>query len=201
MRVMSACLMTLMLALLAGGTAFAGNLNLSAGLRSLDDNDWEPVEDQDYLGATITFGPDDWPVLLAAGLYVSSEEDDMRISGGVLQPIFGPVDVDVKADLAEVSFGVQFIGNRNGIVRPFIGGGLNYVQADIELRSGSLEAEEDDESTGIYGEGGVFWRLGPAFNIGLNVRATLGNEFDIEGEELDGEYIQGGVLLGWGWGS
>ena len=180
----------LILAMAAAATpALAeGNANFVLGLRWLDEDDWEPVEEQGVFGVTVDFGKNDWPVNLAAGLMISGKEEDV----GAL---------DLTGTISELSFGVLKTWEKgsDGKTRPFFGGGLSFLSAEIEIDGPGGSVSEDDNSGAIYAQGGVYWRIGSRFNIGGDVRVLFGSDLEALGIEGDADYFQLGLLLGWGW--
>ncbi len=179
-------LLVMLVAVCAFSPALAGeNVNFVLGLRSLD-NDFEPVEDQTAIGGTFDWSVSDWPINLEAGLHYSTEDDE--ISG---------TDIDVEVSILELNFGVNKTwdvgGGKN--IHPFVGGGLTLFTATVEVEGD----DEDDTSLGLYGHGGIFWRLGESFNIGVEGRIVRGAEVDFGDESSDGEYFQTSLILGWGW--
>jgi len=168
-----------------------GNMNFVYGQRSLDEDFWEPTEDQTVIGGTLDFGGANWPVHIAAGYYKSDDDGTLNSF-----PILGSVDLD--AELSEWSVGVHKVW-KAGMVRPFVGGGISFVSADADVSSVFGDVSDDDDSTGVYVQGGVFWRLGEFFNIGFDARLLEGTDvtlFDMDG---DADYWQIGALVGFGW--
>ena len=125
----------------------------------------------------------DWPVNLAGGFYASTNDDSIG-------------SVDVSASVAEITFGVMKTWQM-GNIHPFVGGGLGMVRVSAEVDAGVFSINEDDTSPAVYGEGGVYWRLGSMFNLGVQGRIVQGSGIDIQGEDFDSNYIQVGVLAGW----
>lgn len=172
---------------LASAPAFAGgNANFIFGTRSLSDDLWDPLDDQGVFGANVDFGKNGWPVNLEGGLYVSYDDDE----------IFG---VDVEATITELSFGVNKTWSPHRNIHPYVGGGLTRVDAEIQVDLGGISASEDDSSIGLYGHGGVYWRIGSRFNIGGDIRIVRGTDINLAGLEGDADYEQFAILLGWGW--
>jgi hypothetical protein len=163
----------------------AGNVNFILGQKMLDKDDWDPLEDQPEFGAQITVGGADWPVHIAIDVIGSLDEET----------VFGE---DVTGSTVEVAPGVRKIWGKNK-THPFVGGGIALVQGEVEVFSVSF----DDTGTGYWIDGGVFWRLGPRFNIGFDARWSSAKiDFDVFGDpindvEAGGEHL--GLLLGWGW--
>ncbi len=168
--------------------AAEGNVNFSLGQRSLDSNDFEPVDQQTFLGVNVDWDMD-WPVNLAGGLYFSSEEDSIGTT-------------DVTASIIEATFGVMKTWKTNGIMHPFIGGGLGFVQVEAEIDDPLVGGfKEDDTAPALYTEGGVYWRLGSAFNLGVSGRFMTAPGIEIAGEKFDTTYFQVGLMAGFGFGT
>jgi hypothetical protein len=187
----------LCLVLLCGISAVAagGNANFVLGGRSLDEDLWAPVEDQPVFGATVDFGKKGWPVQLAAGAMFSGADDHVRVDVlGVTRTAKFTVTV------AEASFGVLKIWEpSSGNIRPYVGGGAAFVSASAELEVSGASVDDDDQSAGLYAQGGVFWRLGERFNIGVDARVLGGTDIEVFGASGDVDYFQVGLVLGWGW--
>lgn len=170
-----------------------GNANFNLGRRALDKDFWEPVEEHGVFGVTVDFGAEDWPINLEAGSQLSGAQEEEF-------DFFLASDVEVTAAIVEFNFGVNKTWKPKGGIRPYIGGGLASVGAAGEVDAGFFgDADDDDQSFGAYVHGGVFWRLGPRFNIGFDARALLGTEITLFGVEGDADYLQFGMLLGFGW--
>ena len=169
----------------------AGNVNFTLGERSLDEDDFEPVEDQDAIGVTVFLQQDTWPVSLALGYYTSDD------SASVFDPLLGTLGL--KAELTEFSVGVAKVWDDFEHARPFIGGGLTFLEVDLEIDLLGVSVSEDDDTIAPYLNGGIFWRLGKAFNLGIDVRIVVGADVEIADEEGDADYTQFGGLIGWGW--
>ncbi len=183
MNLLAACVALL----LAGTPALAGgNVNFSLGSRSMNESDLEPVDEQTFIGAYVDFAVSDWPIDLAGGIYRSTESDSA-----------GPFDISVT--ITELSFGAmktwQFAGN----MHPFAGGGLSIVQAEAEVDTGTVSTDESDTAAAMYAEGGVYWRLGSAMNLGAHARFNRGASHGFDGAEVDSDYFQVGVLAGFAW--
>ena len=106
----------------------------------------------------------------------------------------------MTAAIVELSFGVNKIWKPKGGIRPYIGGGLASVGVAGEVDGWMFGGSDDtDQSFGTYVHGEVFWRLGSRFNIGFAARAMLGTEVTLFGVEGDADYVQFGMVLGFGW--
>lgn len=173
---------------LAGTPVLAdGNVNFTLGSRTLDENDFEPVDTQTFIGAEVDFAISDWPINLAGGIYRSTKSDSIG-------------SADVEATITEVSFGAMKTWDVMGNMHPFVGGGLSMVQVEAEADAGGVSTSDDDTGTAFYAEGGVYWRLGSAMNLGAHGRFNRGSSHDIGGGDIDSDYFQIGVLAGFAFG-
>jgi hypothetical protein len=190
--------MLLILPLAAAPSLAAGNANFVLGARALGGDPWEEVENQAVFGVTVDFGPASWPVSLAAGYYLSTAEEE-----GI--DVAGFTSGDYRGTVAEFSFGVRKTWKLGEGARVYVEGGGSSVLADVQLEGSSADIEDNDTSVGVYGQGGIFWRIGSAFNIGVDVRALAGTDVELtdfaEFGEGDADYVQIGMILGWGWPS
>lgn len=153
------------------------------GQRSLDENDWAPIEDQAALQFEYSQESPDAAVGWEVGLGGSADSATIDVG-------FGPQD-------ATLSTGELYGGVRktfgSGNVRPYVGGGLSFINLDVELDS----ASEDDNSLGMYLHGGVEFILGQSFALGLDLRALFGSDITIAGFSTDADYAQAALTLGW----
>ncbi len=161
------------------------------GSRELDD-DAEPAEKQTAFGISVFLRGETWPVAAMFGIQTSNDE------ASLFDPMIGPFTFE--AGVEELYFGVGKIWDRRPSVRPYIAGGLTILRLDLKLTdSFGLGPSDDDTTVSPYVEGGVFWRVGRSFNIGISARFVVLAEvepFDIEG---DADYAQYNGLVGWGW--
>ncbi len=183
-----------------GMAAGAGNINLFGGVKNLDQDVWSPVESQPEYGVEITLGGTGWPVMLALDALQSSDEEDQEA-------------LTLKGTTTEVNVGIRKIWEK-GRARPFIGGGVAWIDAETEAEAPPLpgtpglnlfpevepgsSATESDSGTGLWGGAGVFWRLGSYFNLGISARFS-GAKVTIRGDEEQAGGLHAGILLGFGW--
>ena len=177
----------------APATAADVNLNVYpiAG-RSMHDSDfWDPVDDQYALGGTVDFGRATSPLHFALGLHGSVGDED----------ILNPLVNKETANINELSFGIAKVWTTQGSVRPFVSGGLSFVHAELEFDNnfGSGTVNDDDDSIGVWIEGGVYWRLTAHFNLGLFGRGLMGTSINLFGEDTDADYFEAGPMIGWSW--
>lgn len=181
---------TIALLVVAAATAAqaGGNANFLLGQRNLND---EAAFDQNGLdlssptafGADVDFGGKDWPVSLVAGIHVSADQD---------------TDADgfeVTVAIADVAFGVNWSILKDGNVRPYLGGGVSTVGVAIDD-----DVDDDaDQSFGYWAHGGVLFRLGNRFNVGLDARVLRGTDFRVLGVDFDADYETYSLFFGFAW--
>ncbi|MBA7714980.1 hypothetical protein ES703_124015 [subsurface metagenome] len=171
---------------------WTGNINAFLGVKALDEDDWEPIEDQDEYGIKVDFKQKDWPVSIAIEYLVSSDDD----TGLWYDPVIGIVIATVEGETSELCFGVRKIWDQSPKVRPFIGGGIAHISA--EAKATTLGFSASDDAIGIWIGGGVYWTLGEHFNIGFDVRWS---KAEVSSYNIDAEAggSHAGLLLGFHW--
>jgi hypothetical protein len=168
-----------------------GNVSGYLGIRALDDDDWAPVEDQLQFGAVADFTPTDWPVSLAADFLVSAGVEEDEYVGGSLADIIGSV--------AELDLGVRKIFATGSSFSPYIGGGLAFATAKMEIDYVWAPSEDDDDSgVGLWVGGGFYALLGNHFNIGFDMRISS-VDVTLFNHDTDAGGFQMGALVGYHW--
>lgn len=156
------------------------NFSVLVGLRSLDEDDWKPVEDQLAIGVEVDqYDPNDafgWEV----GIQYSSDD------GSVL-------GTDVGGSMTEFSFGIRKTFMTSGRFHPYLGGGLAAVRAESDITGGS---SDQDNSPGGYVHGGVYWNVGQNLNIGFDVRSLLFTDITLNGVDANSDYVQYAFVAG-----
>jgi hypothetical protein len=204
--------MAILLMITGTGAAEAEtNLNFVLGQKHLDSDDWPTGDAQGSLSFLSTFGSRSWPVQVAIDVLASgSTESSFEIS----RPGFEITGDDVAQGTFELDVGVRKIW-RTGRARPFVGGGLAVIWGgqerarrvpdlpDLEIGDTiplpPVIVSDSDEAPGAWIDGGIFWRLGKMFNIGLEVRYSRA-ELELFGEDVQTGGFNLGLILGWGWG-
>ena len=165
--------------------AWTGNVNFFLGGKSLDENDWAPVDQHAEFGVLVDFRQQDWPVSIALDFLGSTEEAT-------------ELGLNVEGTTTEFDVGVRKIwGAEGSTIRPYIGGGLAFVNAEFKVTSG-FPVSDDDNGTGIWLNGGVYWTLGQHFNLGLDLRYSQADVtlFDVD---VDAGGTHAGIILGYHW--
>lgn len=173
---------------------WTGNLNFFLGTKTLEEDDWEPVEEQTEGGVLIDFKQKDWPVSIAIVILASSEEQ----TGLYYDPFVGYYYVTFEGETRELDFGIRKIWDRSPSLRPFIGLGITYVEAKARVNAFGISAFGEGDGTGFWIGGGVYWTIGKNFNLGLDVRLSQA-EVTINNVEGEAGGTHAGLLIGYHW--
>ena len=161
-----------------------GNVNLFVGQKTLEKDDWKPLEKQTEVGIMFDIGGKDWPVNIALDILVSTDED--TISG-----------VNIEATMTEFDIGIRksFL---DGNFHPQIGGGLAFINAELKGTYLGPTVSDDDTGVGFWASGGLYYSIIQHINVGLDLRYSYakGTLFDVEGDS-GGTHI--GVFAGYHW--
>lgn len=160
-----------------------GDVNFIIGQKKLD-KDWDPNDSQGEFGAEVTWGPGNWPIAFATDIVASSAGADI-------------LGVEVNDQSSELAFGVRKIWEA-GKARPYIGGGIAKLEAQREANG----VTNKDSTLGGWVGGGIFWRLGARFNIGIAARISRGEISLKTGgvpQDVEAGGSHAGLILGWGW--
>lgn len=185
----------------------SGNINIFAGQKSLNNDDWSDeivdISKQNEIGIKIDFKQKDWPVSIAID-YMYSKSDDSS-SATIVDPVFGTVSVSehAKGETSEMNLGVRKIFDLPSPIKPFIGGGLSIVNAKLDDKVsisgfGSASDSDTDNAAGFWIDGGVYATLAEHFNIGVELaysQATV-TLFD---ESMKAGGFHYGLLAGYHW--
>lgn len=167
-------------------------VGLYLGQRNLDEDDYEPVDEQVMLGIEFVHEARESVVGWEFGLAGSAVEETVEVSSS---------NVDLEATTGEVYAGIRkSIGS--GRLRPYIGGGVAYIQSELEASDGALTVSADDGSIAAYAHAGVSLSLTPGFFIGLDLRLLFASDVDYRFDELnlelesDVDYLQLALTIG-----
>ncbi len=156
-----------------------GNLNLLLGEKILSERDWTTEGGADWskqfeAGIMFDIREKSWPVNIALDLL--SSKKTVTIHGR---------DVDGKT--SEFALGVRKYFREDQLVKPYVGGGLANITAEMSSGDNSSSASQ----IGPWIDGGVKFNPIKALNVGADVRYSQAET------EINGDKIQAG---GWHWG-
>jgi opacity protein-like surface antigen len=179
----------------AYASEWTGNVNGFIGQKTLEEDDWAPLDKQAEFGVLVDFKQQDWPVSIA--IDVLGSVDKVTVVGVDVggSPVF---DADLEAYTFELDIGARKIWEVSGSsIRPYIGGGLALVHGEIHATD-VISVVEDDNGTGFWLGGGVYWTLSQHFNLGLDLRYSKADItlFDVD---VDAGGTHAGIILGYQW--
>lgn len=185
--------MALMIPSAVGAT---GNVNVFFGSKTLDEDDWAPLEEQAEFGVQFDIAHEDWPVNIAVNFFTSEEN-----SGDDILGLFA----DYWAETQELQIGVKKIWDAGFKAHPFVGGGAALVRGEFSGRVSSGpyytgRANDSDTGLGAWANAGVFWTFGSrkGFNIGVEA-AWSKADLELFGEDVDGGGTHLGLIMGFHW--
>jgi hypothetical protein len=174
-----------MFAMNAQANQWSGNVNFLLGAKSLDSTDWDPVDDHAAFGVMVDFKQQDWPISIALDFLGSYGEETVGI-------------VKFEGSTSEFNAGVRKIWEVSGSsIRPFLGGGIAFVYGEFK-GTNVVSVSLDDNGTGIWLDGGIYWTLGQSFNLGFDLRYSSA-DITLAGIEGDAGGTYAGLLLGYHW--
>lgn len=190
-----------------------GDANVFLGQKELADDDLDDLDvasATEYgVGVALDF---DWPVMLTFDVLLA--EDDTTYSYSYARG--GSYEYEIEVETQELQLGVRYEFLKDGVVQPYIGGGVSYITLEGEItgsfapaRGGSFTILDDDDSDiGFFAGAGLLFRIREHFNLGVDVRwSDASAELDASGFtrgisseiELDSGGIHYGVVLGYHW--
>lgn len=159
--------------------AVDGEVDLLFGKKMLDEDALEDVDvdSQDQFGVAVSLDFD-WPVSLAIDVLTSS--DDATFSetfAGYGYTYTYELDTDVET--LEVQVGVRKFWEGRPFV-PYVGGGVSWASLDADqVATGTntpgptfefTVVDDSDSDIGFWLNGGIDWRIGNHFSVGLDLR-------------------------------
>ena len=185
MRNLFFALMLMSFVALAGASQWTGNVNFFLGQKSLDSGDWGQLDEQGAFGVLVDFRQEHWPVSVALD-FLGSADDTTQLGN------------TIDGMTTEFNAGIRKIWEVSGSsVRPYLGGGIAFINAELE-RTNVFVVKDDDNATGLWLNGGIYWTLGQHFNLGFDLRYS---EADVTlfgvNREAGGGFA--GLLLGYHW--
>ena len=158
---------------------WSGNINFILGAKALEKDDWEPADEQTEFCIEGDFKKKDWPVSIAIDL--SGAVGEGNVAG-----------LTFESTTSEFNVGVRKIWDKSSNVRPFLGGGVSFMSAEIETLGVSI----DGTGTGFWLGGGVYWTLG-IINIGFEAKySSAETELEKTGVDVESGGGHFGLLFG-----
>jgi opacity protein-like surface antigen len=137
---------------------WTGNVGGTLGSKHLDDKDWSPLDSQESIGFMLDIKKKSWPVSITYDLFVSGDVNEK-----------GPVKDE--AYIVENQFGIRktFV-LEDSKMRPYVGGGVTFVSAEIKNKTATTSVKDDDDGTGVWIGAGWYVGVTESFDTGFDVR-------------------------------
>lgn len=174
---------------LAAAEEYEGNMNLVLYGRNLTSDVWEGVDEHVGVSLTWDMGKPRRILHWDFGLHFSDSDETFY------DPYYGPIRE--KVTIGELSAGGLRIWDSKRF-KPYLGAGVTLMLITDELETFSGGLDDDAFVTGLYVRGGIYWRIGEMFNLGIDGRLTYTDDADLFGFESAPNYRQLGLLFGVG---
>jgi len=149
---------------------------LSVGRRTLDEDDWAPLEEQLALGVELVGAPSEEHWAWELGL--AHSEDEVTAMGA-----------DLHASTLGVHAGLRrWIGS--SALRPYFAGGVTAIYADLDT--------SDGWSYGGYGRVGLSLAVADRLSLGVDARYAFVRPLGLDDPGVDLDGFQVAVTLGIG---
>jgi len=169
---------------------WTGNLSVFLGNKNLNEDDWNPVDDQTEIGFLLDLRPKNWPVNIAID-YLDSGRYELQDTPSPITRIDGST--------REINIGIRKIFEISPTIHPYIGAGVVYIHGEFEINQFSVSTSEDDDTgTGIWIDGGVYWNFAKYWNIGVDLRYSKA-EITLFGADVEAGGFHAGLLAGFHW--
>jgi len=181
-----------------------GNVNFLLGSRVLSNSDWKTlaVEEQGLFGVDFDFTKESWPVSLLLGVSGSTASSKLFAISYYGYTI---ATFDNETTTSEYDVGARKYFDTDSNFMPYISAGVASIRVENTVTctsgcSGSFSLS--DSSAGVFLDGGLMWRLGQHFNLGLGLKVLTGTsiQYSINGVryDIDADYGQAALILGYG---
>ncbi|MCP5070599.1 MAG: outer membrane beta-barrel protein [bacterium] len=170
---------------------WTGNANALLGRKTLDEEGWAPLDEHVGIGVLLDFKKQTWPVAVAIDLLWSDDGEFER------NPFTGQ-HASADAETAEVGLGLRKTWDHYLRARPYVGGGVAFISADVFVRVLGVRVSDSDEAGGIWINGGFYWTIGGGFNLGFDLRYSQA-EVTLFGVEAQAGGRQTSLLVGYHW--
>jgi len=170
--------------------AAGGNITGTLGFRQVDEDQWSPTDTQGLIGGIADFSYWDFPVHFEIGLRGSRDTGSFTDNAGISR--------DARQTIGDFLLGVVLMPDY-GPMRPYFGGGLAFTSVEAKVERANGWDSDDDTSVGAYVGGGILWRLGPNFDIGIDGRYIGGTSMNVFGNEVDVDGYTVAMRVGYGW--
>jgi hypothetical protein len=174
---------------------WTGNVSVFLGNKTLNEDDWNPVDDQTEIGFLLDFRPENWPVNIAID-YLDSSEYKIQYTPSR--------SIRIDGITREINIGIRKIFEISPSICTYIGGGIAYIHGEFEtseffINQGVITTSVDsDNGTGIWVDVSLYWYLDRYWNLGVDLRYSKA-EITLFGADVEAGGLHAGLLAGFHW--
>jgi outer membrane protein W len=162
------------------------NLQLLGGIKVLNDNDWDPADEQTAFGLQFDIQPEDWPFHFTTGLITAeSSSEETNVSG------IG--NVTAESQTTEIMAGIKKYFS-NDELRPFLGVGLTVIRGELETTTPLGSDSDSGTGVGPWVSLGALYMISDWLGLGGQVLYSTA-ETEIFGQDLDAGGLHADALL------
>ncbi len=159
-------------------------LSFLLGMRSLEKDYWEPLDEPIALEAIFEWRMKESPFSLEFGMALGYDETTIQ-------------GIDVDNSTFEFYGGLRASAYLlDGSLRPYLAVGPSLLFTDLTAEQGGISVSDDDTSVGFYARAGITYVFGNGFGLGLDYRRLMGTDISLFGAEGDSDFDQFGITLG-----
>lgn len=170
---------------------WSGNLNLGAGLKFLDEDEWAATSQQKELRVAFDIRQRHWPINIAFDvMYSMSEEVYAYIESSDSYVQYTQTSTELNAGVRKI------FDQKLYTMRPFVGGGFGYISTQVKFAEVFSQFQEG--TMGAWAEAGLYWELERHFNIGAEFLWSWAKiPVRLEEANAGGKHVE--MILGYHW--
>jgi opacity protein-like surface antigen len=173
-----------------GAETPANSVRVGVGAHGLDESYWSQVDQQLVIAFEYVRETPDAPLGFEAGFQTAAATDHVSASG--------TDGIDTTSTEFELYGGLHKTFRRDSVVQPFVGAGVTYVEAGLEVASDTYTLDDNDTSIGYYVHGGLQARIANHLVIGLDLRIVRGTAVTLFDQSGDADYEQALLIVALG---
>lgn len=176
--------------------SWTGNINLLAGGKILDKNDWEPTESQKEAGVSIDFRKLSSSIAVVIGFIKSKAQntDTFNFNGYVF-------DSKMESSTKEMRLGIKW--EPTATIRPYLALGLAMIGAEAKITLsnesfGTTAVKVDDQHVGAWLGGGLYWVIANHLNLGIDLAYSMA-KVTLFDQKMEAGGAHAALLVGYHW--
>jgi opacity protein-like surface antigen len=163
----------------ANAEELTGHIGIFVGGKFMNNSDWGKLDKHNAMGYMFDIKKDSWPISISLDILDTGGKNE---HGGMTD----------LGHTTEYHLGLRKIFvNGNSNFQPYIGGGISYMHAELELEVNNTATIDDDNTVGGWLGAGMYYELNPIFVLGLDVRYSHGEVILFDKERNAGGAFSG----------